>query len=160
MKREFILVLFVLVAALIRIVPHPPNFAPITALALFSGVFFRNKVVGTIIPIAAMVISDIVLGFYSISLWVYGSFVLVTLFGIFAKTINTGTILTSSLIFFFFSNLGVWVLGYPKTIEGFILCYTLALPFLAYSLLGDFFFSLVLKNSFKFIESKWLTTVY
>ena len=160
MKREGILILFVLFAALLRVIPHPPNFAPVTALALFSGVYFSNRFLGILIPILAMMLSDIVLGFYTISYWVYFSFILVSVFGILYSRINFKSIFTSSLIFFFFSNLGVWVIGYPKTIEGFIMCYTLAIPFLGYSVLGDLFFSLVLKNSFKYAERKWLTTIY
>lgn len=160
MKRQLILILFVFFAALLRVLPHPPNFAPVTALALFSGVYFSNRYLAIIVPILAMTLSDIVLGFYSISYWVYGSFILVTVFGMVAKSIKIKSILISSLIFFFFSNLGVWILGYPKTLEGFILCYTLAIPFLTYSLLGDLFFSLVLKKSFNYVENRWLTTVY
>ena len=160
MKRQLILILFVFFAALLRVLPHPPNFAPVTALALFSGVYFSNRYLAIIVPILAMTLSDIVLGFYSISYWVYGSFILVTLFGMVAKSIKIKSIFISSLIFFFFSNLGVWILGYPKTLEGFILCYTLAIPFLTYSLLGDLFFSLVLKKSFNYVENRWLTTVY
>ena len=160
MKRQLILILFVFFAALLRVLPHPPNFAPITALALFSGVYFSNRYLAIIVPILAMTLSDIVLGFYSISYWVYGSFILVTVFGMVAKSIKIKSIFISSLIFFFFSNLGVWILGYPKTLEGFILCYTLAIPFLTYSLLGDLFFSLVLKKSFNYVENRWLTTVY
>lgn len=160
MKRQLILILFVFFAVLLRVLPHPPNFAPVTALALFSGVYFSNRYLAIIVPILAMTLSDIVLGFYSISYWVYGSFILVTVFGMVAKSIKIKSILISSLIFFFFSNLGVWILGYPKTLEGFILCYTLAIPFLTYSLLGDLFFSLVLKKSFNYVENRWLTTVY
>ena len=158
MKKQLILILFVVFAALLRIIPHPPNFAPVTALALFSGVYFSNRILGVLIPILAMLISDYVLGFYTISYYVYFSFILVSLFGIFYSKINLKSIFTSSLIFFFFSNLGVWILGYPKTVEGFIMCYTLAIPFFGYSLIGDLFFSLILKNSFKYAESKWLTT--
>jgi len=155
MNRTLILLIFVVFAVLLRLVPHPPNFAPITALALFSGITFRNKFLGAIVPLSAMLISDIFLGFYSISIWVYGAFVAVNLFGSNFKTVNTLNILISSLIFFIISNFGVWVLGYPKTLEGLILCYSLAIPFFAYSILGDFFFSYVLKYSFKFIENRW-----
>lgn len=158
MKKQLILILFVVFAALLRVIPHPPNFAPVTALALFSGVYFSNRVLAILVPIFAMLLSDLVLGFYTISYYVYFSFILVSIFSIFYGKINIRSIFAGSLIFFFFSNLGVWVLGYPKTVEGFIMCYTLAIPFLGYSLLGDLFFSLVLKNSFEYAEKKWLTT--
>ena len=160
MKKELILVLFIFVAALFRLLPHPPNFTPVTALALFSGVYFNNKTLSIGVPLIAMVLSDLYLGFYSISLWVYISFIAVSIFGIFYKKIKFKSIFISSLIFFIVSNFGVWVLGYPKTFDGFLLCYSLAIPFFGYSLIGDLFYSLVLKHSFNFTKEKWLTTVY
>ena len=160
MKKELILVLFIFVAALFRLIPHPPNFAPVTALALFSGVYFNNKTLSIGVPLIAMILSDLYLGFYSISLWVYISFIAVSIFGIFYKKIKFKSIFISSLIFFIVSNFGVWVLGYPKTFDGFLLCYSLAIPFFGYSLIGDLFYSLVLKHSFNFAKEKWLTTVY
>ena len=160
MKREYILTLFVLFAITLRVVPHPPNFAPITALALFSGATFRNKYIGMIIPLIAMVISDIFLGFYTISYWVYGAFILINLLGQYKKKVTAFTLVVSSILFFIVSNFGVWILGYPKTVEGFVTCYILAIPFLGYALVGDLFFGLVFKNSFDFIEKKWLTTTY
>ena len=160
MKKELILVLFIFVAALFRLLPHPPNFAPVTALALFSGVYINNKTLSIGVPLIAMILSDLYLGFYSISLWVYISFIAVSIFGIFYKKIKFKSIFISSLIFFIISNFGVWVLGYPKTFDGFLLCYSLAIPFFGYSLIGDLFYSLVLKHSFNFTKEKWLTTVY
>lgn len=155
-----ILILFVFFTALIRVVPHPPNFAPVTALALFSGVTFNSRLLGMLVPLAAMAISDLFLGFYSISIWVYFSFILINLLGSYVKTVNLKNILLSSVIFFIVTNFGVWVLGYPKTIEGLLLCYTLAIPFFAYSIIGDLFFSYVLKYSFDFVEKKWIIAQY
>lgn len=155
MTRDKLLILFVFFAILLRVVPHPPNFAPITALALFSGVTFNNKALGLILPLTVMILSDIFLGFYNISFIVYLAFIAITVYGSTVKKVNIGTILSSSLIFFFITNLGVWALGYPITIQGLILCFTLAIPFLGYSILGDLFFSYVLKYSFQFVESRW-----
>jgi hypothetical protein len=154
MKREQLLILFVILAVLFRLVPHPPNFAPITALALFSSTTFRNKIVGTLIPLLVMGISDLYLGFHSISLWVYLSFVIISSLGIFWKEVKTKNVLISSIVFFIVTNFGVWLLGYPKTIDGLILCYTMAIPFFGYSILGDLFFYNLLKYSFSYTESK------
>jgi hypothetical protein len=154
MKKEQLLILFVVFAVLFRLVPHPPNFAPITAIALFSSTTFRNKIVGTLIPLVVMGISDLYLGFYSISLWVYLSFVIISSLGIFWKEVKTKNILLSSVVFFIVTNFGVWLLGYPKTIDGLILCYTMAIPFFGYSILGDLFFYNLLKYSFIYTESK------
>lgn len=153
-KREFIVLAFVILAVVVRLVPHPPNFTPITALALFGATTFRNRFLGTLLPLIAMAISDIYLGFYSISIWVYSSFLIISLLGHYLKKINTKGILISSLIFFLVTNFGVWLSGYPLTIEGLLLCYTMAIPFLINSIAGDLFFSYVLKYSFKFTENK------
>jgi hypothetical protein len=160
MKRLAVLVLFVIAASLMRLLPHPPNFTPVTAIALFGGVYFNNRFLAIILPLVIMAISDMVIGFYNISYFVYGSFLLVSLLAIGYRKLDIKLTLLGSLLFFFVSNLGVWILGYPKTIEGFVLCYTLAIPFLGYSLLGDLFFSNVLKYSFNYVDKKWLTTVY
>ena len=67
-KREYIVLAFVLLAVVVRLVPHPPNFTPITALALFGATTFKNRILGTLLPLIAMAISDLYLGFYSISI--------------------------------------------------------------------------------------------
>ena len=154
MKREHLILLFVVFAILFRLVPHPPNFAPITALALFSSTTFRNKIVGTLIPLLVMGVSDLYLGFYSISLWVYLSFMIISSLGIFWKEVKTKNVLISSIVFFIITNFGVWLLGYPKTVDGLVLCYTMAIPFFGYSILGDLFFYNILKYSFSFTEHK------
>ena len=154
-KREYILLGFVIMAVLVRLLPHPPNVTPITALALF-GCNFRNKYLGLSLPLLAMILSDIYLGFYGITLWVYGSFLLISLLGRYWRKIKVSNVLVSSLIFFIITNFGVWLGGYPKTLEGFLMCYTLALPFLINSILGDLFFSYLMKFSFQSVEKKVL----
>ena len=153
-NQEKLLAVFVIFAAFLRVIPHPLNFTPVTSLALFSGVMFSRKWMSVGIPLVAMILSDMVLGFYSISLWVYIAFISITIFGWFINKMNINSILLSSIIFFIISNFGVWVLGYPHTIEGLILCYTMAIPFFGYSIIGDLFWGMIIKYSFKFIEKK------
>ena len=155
-NRELIIILFIVFAAIIRLIPHPPNFAPITAMALFGGVYFKNRKLAYAIPLIAMIISDLFLGFYSISIFVYASFIGITFIGTIIKNINVANIFLSSLLFFIVTNLGVWFLGYPLTIEGFLTCFTLALPFFGYTIAGDLFFCLLFKYSFKTVEKKYL----
>jgi hypothetical protein len=152
--KELITLMFVVLAVFVRLAPHPPNFTPIVALALFGATTFSNRVLGTLLPLIAMAISDIYLGFYSISIWVYGSFLAISLLGHYWKTVKTKNILMSSLIFFIVTNFGVWLTGYPKTIEGFVLCYTLAIPFFINAIAGDLFFSYILKYSYSFTKYK------
>ena len=80
-KKEKVLFSFVLFAALTRLVPHPPNFAPITAMSLFAGAYFTRKQLAFIVPLLAMLISDLFLGFYTISIFVYLSFAVITWLG-------------------------------------------------------------------------------
>jgi len=155
-NREIVIVLFIIFAAIIRLIPHPPNFAPITAMALFGGLHFKNKKLAYAIPLLAMIVSDLFLGFYSISIFVYLSFIAITYIGTTIKSINISNIFLSSLLFFIITNLGVWILGYPMTIEGLLTCFTLALPFFGYALAGDLFFSLLFKYGFKTVEKKYL----
>ncbi len=151
-RNENFLIGFVLLAVWFRLIPHPPNVAPITALALFSGASFRNKWFSIMFPLIAMVLSDIVLGFSAISLWVYSAFILITMFAWLVKELRWTSVLISSLIFFIVSNFGVWVLSYPHTIEGLITCYTMAIPFFGYSILGDMAWSLILFGLYETIK--------
>ena len=138
-------VLLILFAALSRLIPHPMNFAPITAIALFSGTYL-NKKYAFIIPIIAMLLSDAVIGFHSSMVWVYGSFVIIALIGIWLKSHKRigyviGTTLASSIIFFVITNFGVWTSGYyGHTLNGLTECYVMAIPFFRNSVAGDLFY--------------------
>ena len=133
-------------AAISRLIPHPPNFAPVTAIALFSGFYMTNKLLVYALPIGIMMLSDLFLGFSSISYFVYGAFVLVSFIGTLSKNPKifkiVPCILLRSINFFIITNFGVWILGdYPKTWTGLATCYTMAIPFFKNSLMGDFFYT-------------------
>ena len=99
MKKNNIILSLIILAVLTRLLPHPPNVAPITGIALFAGNKFDNKWIGLILPIICMLISDLFLGFSSITLFVYLSFILISYIGMTSK-INNTTILKSSTLFF------------------------------------------------------------
>ena len=147
-KKEKVLFSFVLIAALTRLVPHPPNFAPITAMSLFAGAYFTRKQLAFIVPLLAMLISDLFLGFYTISIFVYLSFAVITWMGQQRNRVTPKLVLLGSVLFFLISNLGVWLLYYPVTIDGLVTCFALAIPFFAISLLGDIFYSVMLVFGF------------
>lgn len=144
----------VLFAAFSRLIPHPMNFAPVAAIALFAGAYMGKRY-AFIIPVAAMLLSDIFLGFYSGIEWVYGSFAVIALVGLWlGKRIENrsglskagyifGTALVSSVIFFITTNFGVWLSGmmYEMSLKGLIECYAMAIPFFRNSLAGDLFYS-------------------
>ena len=158
-KKNLIIAIIMLAAVLTRLVPHLPNFTPVTAIALFGGLYISNKILAYALPLTIMFISDIFLGFSSITLFVYSGFMLVTLIGKLRKKSNILTIFMGSLSFFIVTNFGVWLLGYPKTWTGLVECYTLALPFFRNSLLGDFFYSGVMIIGFNFIQKHYLQEV-
>jgi hypothetical protein len=146
---EFIIaLLFVLIGIGFRVIPHAPNFTPIAAIALFGGVYFSKKI-AFVLPLAAMFVSDIFLGFYEpkVMAAVYGSFFLCVVLGIWLKkNKNWSSILGSSFltafIFFFVTNFAVFAFTpwYAKTFSGFLQCYLMALPFFRNTLLGDIFY--------------------
>lgn len=157
-KTQIVIILFVVIAIIFRLVPHIPNVTPITAAALFSGVYFSNKKYAFIIPLAAMFLSDLFLGFSGITFFVYAAFILVSYIGIASKKMNIKTVLLSSLSFFIITNFGVWLLAFPKNLNGLLECYTLAIPFFRNSLIGDLFFAGVLYYGFQFVSNKYLKT--
>ena len=134
---------FILFGALLRVIPHPANFAPIGAVALFGGVYL-NKRYALILPLAAMIISDVFLGFDSLQsrFMVYGSIGLIGLIGLIVRqhknvwTVVGGSLLGSTLFYlitncvFFYSTK-----MYPHTLAGQIASYTNALPFFRNTLL-------------------------
>jgi len=152
-KTQFIFLL-IIIATLSRLIPHPPNFTPITAIALFSITRLDNKLLASLIPLICLYISDLFLGFYSINIFVYSSFLLISLLGHYIGKINLSSVVLSSILFFIISNFGVWLLGYPRTIEGFLTCYVNAIPFFGYTILGDLFYCYVIKLVYNYYERK------
>jgi hypothetical protein len=142
-------VLLIVFAALSRFVPHPDNFTPIAAMALFGGVYFGRRY-ALIIPLAAMVVSDYFIGFHNTIPYVYGSFILAGLIGIWLQKHKSvgwivGGTLTSSVLFFVVTNFGVWVTGgYPQSFGGLVECYVAAIPFFRNTVLGDLVYVAVL----------------
>jgi hypothetical protein len=157
-KNQIVIILFIAIAAIFRLLPHLPNVTPVTAMALFSGVYFTNKKFAFAIPLIVMLLSDLFLGFSTITLFVYGAFILVSYIGLSSKKISIKTILLSSIAFFVITNFGVWLITYPKTLNGLLECYTLAIPFFRNSLIGDFFFAGVMYFGFEFVSNRYLKT--
>jgi len=143
-----------------RLIPHPWNFIPISAIALFSGVYL-GRFYALVLPILAIFLSDIFLGFYEwkLMLAVYGSFVLIGLIGqVIRKHKSLETILlgslSASILFFLITNFAVWQFTswYPKTLSGLIQCYILALPFFRNALLGDLFYTGIFFGAYEMAE--------
>jgi hypothetical protein len=160
--RLIALVSAVLAAALFRLVPHPPNFSPIAAMALFSGAYFGRKGLAFAAPLGAMLVSDAVLGFHGGMPVVYGSLALIVVLGWLLTTRRSAgriaaAAVSASVLFYLVTNFGVWALGdmYPKTLAGLAACYVAALPFFQNSLAGDLVFTALLFGGFALAE-RWL----
>ncbi|HET7816651.1 MAG TPA: DUF6580 family putative transport protein [Sphingomicrobium sp.] len=146
-------------AAALRLVPHPPNFAPVGALALFSGAYLGPRALAFAAPIGAMLVSDAIIGFHSAMPFVYAGVAATVLLGQLALSRPSllrvaGAAIASSVLFFALTNFGVWLQSgmYPPTLAGLAACYVAAIPFFQNSLAGDLFFSALLFGGFALAE--------
>lgn len=148
----YILIIFGL---LMRLIPHVPNIAPIAAIAIFSGAILDKKIVPWV-PLAIMVVSDLIMGMHNMVFYTWGSFIVIGYFGMRLKDKLTvlnifSASLISAVFFFIVTNLGVWITSgmYPHTFQGFINCYFMALPFFRNTLIGNVVFSFFLFGSYE-----------
>tara|TARA_Y100000590_G_scaffold464489_1_gene634076 strand:- start:1320 stop:1856 length:537 start_codon:yes stop_codon:yes gene_type:complete len=154
LKKEIFPISLILILAFARLIPHPPNFTPIIAVAIMSGYFFKNINFSFAALLGAMLISDVFIGFYENMIFVYISLLLVTfIFHKISKKINFKNLFlfgfAGSLIFFIISNFGVWILGspgvldvpYEKNLSGLLECYILAIPFFGNTFLSTLIFA-------------------
>ena len=158
-NKNLFLISIILFAIFSRFIPHPPNFTPITAIALIAGKGFTNRWIIYVIPLISLFISDLFLGFHDTIPFVYGAFILITLLGKMTKKITLGTVLMSSAIFFLISNFGVWFYNYPITLDGLISCFTLAIPFFINTILGDLFYSAIMIYPYYALQKNNLISV-
>ncbi len=141
------IVTIILLLCFSRLIPHPPNFTPLGALAIFAGATLKDVKLALIIPILALLISDVVIGFHSTMVFVYGAFIL-TIAGSFywLKQIGIFTLtfaaISSSILFFIVTNFGAWLTHemYPTTMNGLIQAYVAGLPFFKNTLLSTLLF--------------------
>lgn len=136
------------VAALSRLIPHPPNFTPVAAMALFAGAVVADRRLAFIIPLAALLLSDLIIGFHSTMLFVYLSVALMTVLGFaLQKRRSIAYVLSGavagSVLFFALTNFGVWLVGggYENTFAGLVSCYIAAIPFFHNTLLSTLLYT-------------------
>ncbi len=165
-KRLLAVSLFVGGAALARLLPHPPNVTPIAAMALFGGAYLANRKLAFVLPLVAMLLSDLVLGFtlygkillFSQPVVYLSMLAIVAIGGLlrFRKSWWNVAVasLLSSVMFFFVTNFAVWALEslYPRNWIGLIACYTAAIPFFRNSIAGDLCFVMILFGGFALLE--------
>ena len=166
-KEEIFPISLILILTFSRLIPHPPNFTPIIAIAIMSGYFFRNIYLSLFVMLFSMLLADVFIGFYYNMIFVYLTLFLITfIFFNISNKINSKNLLicslTGSLIFFIFSNFGVWFLGslYEKSLTGLVECYILAIPFFLNTLLSTIFFSYSSFIFFNIFEKKLFKKIY
>lgn len=158
--KLIISVILVSLGVACRLLPHLWNFAPVTAIALFSGVYLGRRY-ALILPLLTMLVGDLFIGFYALPLMlmVYGCYTLIGLGAAFLakykslETVMAGS-LVASVIFFGATNLAVWQFSswYAKDLAGLISCFTVALPFFRNTLLGDLFYTSVLFGAYEAVQ--------
>ena len=139
-----------------RFIPHPPNFTSLLALSFYIPAIFGIRFIP--IVILALFFTDLIIGLHSTMFFTIGS---VALIGLISKVFNQSILLrlfgalTGAVIFFVLTNFGVWASGsYGYTLNGFISCYLLAIPFFGYSIISTFIFSSIIETVYKFSNLK------
>lgn len=158
--RFFFLVAAVAITAVSRLLPHPPNFAPLCTIALFGGATFADRRLAFLIPLSAMLLSDAILGFHSLMPVVYAALAVNVALGMWAgNRLKVARLLPAGLAgtvaFFVISNAGVWWKYSEHTLASLIQCYTLAIPFFQNSLAADLVFGVLLFGAVSLAEGRW-----
>jgi hypothetical protein len=145
-----------------RLLPHAPNLTPVVASALFAGVVFRSRILALAVPLAALALSDLVIGGYDWRIMAagYAALMLPAMLGMGARRSGRAIVVAAcvpamSLLFFAVSNFAVWAFGgmYPPTAGGLLACYVAALPFLKTALLGDALWSAALFGAWSMVAA-------
>ena len=134
-----------------QIYPTSPKLTSLLALSFYVPALLGIRYLPALL--IGFVITDLVIGFHGVTLFTWGSVILIGLGSKFyTKNISNrifGSLLGTCL-FFTITNFGVWSLGsYGYTFSGFIICYTLAIPFFVYSLISTLFFSTIIEAFYK-----------
>ncbi|TND07211.1 MAG: hypothetical protein FD123_3356 [Bacteroidetes bacterium] len=174
--RFSVLVLLILLAAFSRVVPHMANFSPLGVIGLFGAAYFSRAWQAFLVPIAATWLSDLFINnviyaqyypeftwFYPGFYWQYGSYLLITAFGLllFRKNVSVvrvaGGALTSGVLFFLITNFACWTGStvYAQNFGGLMTCYAAGIPYYKGTLLGDLFYSGVLFGGYYFLQARF-----
>jgi len=160
--KLYVVLIMIFAGAMMRLIPHWPNFTPIAAIALFGGTFLKRKELAFLVPVAAMLLSDLIIGFHSTMLPVYLSFIAIVGFGLILQrrltVVNTvSASLGASILFYLVTNFASWTSGfmpYPMNAAGLIESYIAGLPFLFNGILGDLFYTSVLFGAVYFASNR------
>src|SRR6266853_4245250 len=161
--RALLITVIVLAAAALRLAPHPMNFAPIGALALFGGAYFSSKREALAIPLLSLILGDVVTGFHQLIPFVYASFLVSVTIGFWlrrkrsAPRIAAAT-LAGAMQFFLVTNFALWassISSFPKTAGGLVACYVAGIPLFWNTLAGDAFYATLLFGGMALAERRF-----
>ena len=148
----------VVIAASLRLVPHPDNFAPIAAVAIFGGALLPTRLT-LVVPLSAMAVTDLIIGLHDLVVVTWGCYLLVALAShhlLKKRSLarGLGVIFGASTFFFIVTNFAVWLSSgmYAHTLSGLTQCYTMALPFLRNTLLSDLVYTGLLFGAFMVVR--------
>lgn len=159
--------LLVVLAAASRLLPHPPNFTPIGAMALFGGAAIMSRFSAFAVPFAAMILSDLVIGFHPAMPVVYACFAFYVVLGFWLRSRKSplniaGTALFGAVVFFVVTNLADWWMfsqapynTYTRDFAGLMNCFVMAIPFFGNTLAGDAVYCTILFGALALAESKF-----
>jgi hypothetical protein len=161
-SRSKLLVGMIFAAALSQVTPHPMNFSPIGAIALFGGAQFEDKRSAFLLPLSAMLLSDLIVGLHALIPFVYGSFALTVLLGFWVRRRESVVrfaiaSLLSAILFFLITNYGVWALldTFPKNTAGLVACYVAGLPYFGNTLVSQLFYGGLLFGGLALAQRRW-----
>jgi hypothetical protein len=157
--RFLIVLCFIVFAAVVRIVPHPWNFTPVGAMALFSGAKIGRSWKAFLFPLTALFCGDLFVGLYRLMPIIYLSFCLSVLIGIAfrkrqtLKPLSIATFLGAAQ-FFLITNFAIWAWGttYPHSLAGLTSCFTAGIPFFGNTLASDAFYAFLMFGGFAIVE--------
>jgi hypothetical protein len=157
--RTILIFTMIVLAAALRLAPHPWNFTPVGAIALFSGAMVRDRRLAFLFPLLVMFATDAIIGFNKLSPLVYASFLLSVVIGLFLNQKRNllrvgGATFLGALQFFLITNFGVWAFlnSYPRTSAGLAACYIAGIPFFWNTLAGDAVYATLLFGGFFLAE--------
>jgi hypothetical protein len=159
MVRTILIFAMIVLTAAMRLAPHPWNFTPVGAIALFSGAMVRDRRLAFLFPVLVMFATDALIGFNTLSPLVYSSFLISVGIGRFLRhkpnifRIGGATFL-GALQFFLITNFGVWAFlnSYPRSGAGLTGCYLAGIPFFWNTLAGDAVYATLLFGGFAIAE--------
>lgn len=162
----------ILAAALSRLLPTPPNFSPVEAMALFGGAYFAARWLSLMVPLLAMLVADVALaaihgGLYSSHLFGTGFWVVYAcilgmsvlgfaLRGRVGGARVLGLSLVGALAFFVITNFVAWLGSpmYPQTLAGLGASYVAAIPFFKWSVLSTLMYAAILFGGFELLRRR------